>query len=101
MATDQERIDELERENKELRSKLPADGGGEGGEPLTLAEIRAMSREEVEQNWDRVKRSIAQDPPGGAAGEDGQVHGPSRMSRAYSTAAEDFRAGYEKGGEGS
>ena len=50
----QERIRELEGELAELK-------GGET-KPLTLAEIRAMSREEVERRWDEVKAGLAGAP---------------------------------------
>ncbi len=52
---DQERIAELE----EAKSAAEAELREIRGEPLTLAEIRQMSKEEVDRNWERVSRSLA------------------------------------------
>lgn len=46
-----QRIRKLERELSELRR--------EGGEPLTLAEIREMTPEQVEEEWERVKPTLS------------------------------------------
>lgn len=73
----EERIRELETELAQLK---------DDEKPLTITEIRGMSREEVERNWDRVKRSLGGQDAGGkeapASAADG-VHGPGRMARAY------------------
>lgn len=47
-------IREKERELAELRGQRPR--------PLTLAEIRAMSKEEVDREWGRVRSSLAAEP---------------------------------------
>jgi len=47
-------IREKERELAELRGQRPR--------PLTLAEIRHMSKEEVDAEWERVKTAISNDP---------------------------------------
>jgi len=56
-ADNQGRIADLEK------AKAKADAEAElreiRGEPLTLAEIRQMSKEEVDRNWERVSRSLA------------------------------------------
>jgi len=62
---DQERIAELE----EAKSAAEAELREIRGEPLTLAEIRQMSKEEVDRNWERVSRSLA-DTREPAAAED-------------------------------
>ena len=48
------RIRAAEAELAELRGQRPR--------PLTLAEIRAMSKEEVDAEWQRVKSSLAAEP---------------------------------------
>ena len=47
-------IREKEAELAELRGQRPR--------PLTLAEIRRMSKEEVDAEWERVKSSLAAEP---------------------------------------
>ncbi len=49
-----QRIREMERDLAELRGQRPR--------PLTLAEIRRMSKEEVDAEWERVKSSLAAEP---------------------------------------
>jgi ribosomal protein L29 len=47
-------IREKEAELAELRGQRPR--------PLTLAEIRSMSKEEVDREWERVRSSLAAEP---------------------------------------
>ncbi len=47
-------IREKEAELAELRGQRPR--------PLTLAEIRHMSKEEVDAEWERVKSSLSSEP---------------------------------------
>ena len=54
-ADNQDRIAELE----EAKSAAEAELREIRGEPLSLAEIRGMSKEEVDRNWERVSRSLA------------------------------------------
>ena len=48
------RIRAAEAELAELRGQRPR--------PLTLAEIRSMSKEEVDREWERVKASLSSEP---------------------------------------
>ncbi len=52
------RRQELERELADLRAQ-------DDERPLTIAEVKAMSREEVEREWERVKRTLASAPEPG------------------------------------
>jgi hypothetical protein len=77
----QDRIQELERELAELRGD---------DQPLTLAEIRSMSKEEVDANWARVQRSLARvDDPDNASAAAGaekpaaSLAGGARIAKAY------------------
>jgi ribosomal protein L29 len=49
-----EQIRAKEAELAELRGQRPR--------PLTLAEIRSMSKEEVDREWQRVRQSLAAEP---------------------------------------
>ncbi len=51
----EQRIAELEKAKADAEAELREIRG----EPLTLAEIRQMSKEEVDRNWERVSRSLA------------------------------------------
>jgi hypothetical protein len=62
------RIRELEAELEALRGEEPR--------PMTLAEIRALSPEEVEVHWERVRRTILAD-------QEGPVTPMERLRRAY------------------
>jgi hypothetical protein len=74
VATDKERMEELERELAELKGRV-----ADQEKPLTLKEIRGLSREEVEREWDRVKRGIAR-----ADREGDEKVGPGeRIARGY------------------
>lgn len=71
MPENAERIRELEAELAELKGQEPR--------PLTPAEIRAMSAEEVAERWEAVKATIL-DPGDGA----GDVPSPTeRLRRGY------------------
>jgi len=63
------RIRELEAELAELRGEEPR--------PMTLAEIRALSPEEVEVHWERVRSTILADR------ETEEVTPMERLRRAY------------------
>lgn len=65
------RIRELEAELADLKGVEPR--------PMTLAEIRALSPEEVEHHWERVKRTILAD------GEEA-ITPDERMRRGYAEA---------------
>lgn len=96
--------DRIARLRRELAG-LEADERGD--KPLTLAEIKAMSKEEVEENWDRVQRSLARvdhdgesDTSHGAGGQaKTTVHGPSRIAQAYAQKSGRFEAAQDGEGE--
>src|SRR4051794_22961780 len=88
--TRQDRIAALEAELRELRS----DAGGED-RPLTLREIRALSKEQVEAEWQRIQKSLAAADDATAetsrgAGADARptLAGPDRIANAYAEKAQ-------------
>ena len=75
----EQRIAELERQRAEADRELAELRGGQP-RPLTLAEIRGMSKEEVDREWERVKQTL------GSAREDGaeEPYGLQRLRAAAS-----------------
>jgi len=53
--------DDLDAQIREKEAEL-AELRGQRPRPLTLAEIRRMSKEEVDAEWERVKSSLAAEP---------------------------------------
>jgi hypothetical protein len=80
-----------EQEIRELEQRI-AELRGEGEPFYTRAEIRAMSKDEVEANWPRVQRSLAalsepsQSTAAPARTEPPEPVGVDRMARAYADA---------------